>query len=156
MTIGISCPAGYYCPAGAVRALPCPVGTYNDQTATSGSTACKACIGGSYCSTEGLTAVTGDCAAGYFCYQNSPSATPLVNLTVLGTNYLSSTYGLCPQGYYCPAKTSIPTACAAGYYLDAEAKSSITDCIVCPPGFYCATPGLPLPTAKCPAGYFCP
>lgn len=100
--------------------------------------------------------MSGACSAGYFCISGSNSATPLVNLTLLGTTTATNTYGLCPQGYYCPASTSDPVACPIGYYLDAEASDALADCIKCPPGQYCATVGLPGPNGKCLAGYYCP
>ena len=41
------CMAGYYCPAGASYAIPCP--------------------GGEYCAGEGLNQTSGICDAGFYC-----------------------------------------------------------------------------------------
>lgn len=43
-------------------------------------------------------------------------------------NFLMTSGGICPVGYFCPMGSSKPTACNAGEY--------------------CATPGLPLPTGE--------
>lgn len=102
MAIGIACPAGYYCPAGTVKPIPCTVGTYNPTAASSGSGACISCDAGSYCDEEGLTYVKGVCSAGYFCTTGAPSATPAINLTLTANAAYATLYGICPRGYYCP------------------------------------------------------
>ena len=64
--MGVPCPAGSYCLAGASASL-CPIGTYMPYTGATSLAECIACDPGSYCATEGLTAVTGQCALGYYC-----------------------------------------------------------------------------------------
>ena len=108
MTTGLTCPAGFYCSSGAINPVPCSYGTINPTAGSALTGACQPCTGGKYCGDTALTVESGDCAAGYFCYSGSPSPTPLFNLTALGTVYTQTTYGQCPQGFYCPAATQIP------------------------------------------------
>ncbi len=77
----------------------------------------------------------------------------------------------CPKGFYCPSYSSIVTTtnpyqmyqCPAGTYLNLVSKSSVDDCIKCPPGLACETKGISddltiTATAapyKCKAGFFC-
>ena len=156
MTAGLPCLAGNYCPSGAINPSPCALGTFNPTAATTTAGACGACTGGKYCGLTGLTVESGSCAAGYFCYSGSSSATPIANLTSLGTTYLVTTSGLCPQGYYCPAGTQIPIACGIGYYLNYEGASQLSQCIQCRAGSYCSQTGLVSPSGSCSAGYYCP
>lgn len=74
----------------------------------------------------------------------------------MGTTYSLQKYGLCPKGYYCPAGTSTPNACLAGYYLDADGSDDISDCLKCPAGYYCSSAGLGEPDGQCAANYYCP
>lgn len=39
-TLGRQCPAGSYCPSGAITEIPCPPGFYQDEA---GKESCKAC-----------------------------------------------------------------------------------------------------------------
>ena len=108
MAAGSDCPAGNYCPVGTINPSPCPIGTFNPNAATSNSNACQDCSTGKYCSSEGLTAVSGTCDPGYFCKAASPSKTPVMNLTIVANAAYIDYYGICPRGNYCPAGTSIP------------------------------------------------
>jgi hypothetical protein len=65
---------GYYCPAGTVSPLPCPIGTYGDAIQLSLATECKPCPAGKYCNQMALTTadlVNKDCHAGYICLGSS-------------------------------------------------------------------------------------
>jgi hypothetical protein len=77
-TTTTACPAGHYCPENTKSSTeyPCPIGTYSDKTLRTEPKDCLACPPGSYCAAAGLTAVSGDCSAGYYCTIASPSATP--------------------------------------------------------------------------------
>ena len=60
--------AGYYCPYGTGENLQmCPAGTYNPVEGLASEDQCTQCNGGRYCQYPGLSAVSGNCAAGYFC-----------------------------------------------------------------------------------------
>lgn len=62
------CSPGYYCPYQTGANLqPCPAGTYNPVYGLSNVSQCVQCDGGKYCLTDGLSAVSGDCQAGYYC-----------------------------------------------------------------------------------------
>lgn len=87
---------------------------------------CIKCDPGSYCSSAGLTAVSGTCTAGYYCTLQSTTATP---------SSATSTGGPCTVGHYCPAGATVE--------------------IPCPPKKYCSTALLTAPTGPCLAGYYC-
>ena len=62
------CLPGYYCPYKTGADLqPCPTGTYNPSYGMHNVTQCTQCDGGKFCVTPGLSAVSGDCASGYYC-----------------------------------------------------------------------------------------
>ena len=63
---GNICPAGKYCEIGSITGTGCPKGTFSSLTGLTNATECEDCTGGYYCSTEGLTTVTGTCWAGRF------------------------------------------------------------------------------------------
>ena len=65
---GNICPAGKYCEIGSITGTGCRKGTFSSLTGLTNATECEDCTGGYYCSTEGLTAVTGTCWAGRFCF----------------------------------------------------------------------------------------
>eukprot|EP00704_Kipferlia_bialata_P000894 g894.t1 len=145
-TEGQECPAGYYCPAGTSVPTACPSGTYKSTTGGMAVTDCVECSAGSYCDLSGLSAVAGDCAAGYYCTGGSSSATPQL---VDGANV----YGyVCPAGHYCEAGTSEPEPCAEGTY---QPRSQKTSCSACPEGYYCDETGMSS-SVECPLGYYCP
>lgn len=58
-TFGDYCPSGHYCPLGTGSPVPCPRGTYLPETGRSLDQHCLDCPGGYYCSSDGLTNVTG-------------------------------------------------------------------------------------------------
>ena len=62
----VDCPTGHYCPTGTINPERCPIGTYNDLTNQIAQSDCKSCTAGKFCSSEGLSAVSGTCSAGYF------------------------------------------------------------------------------------------
>jgi hypothetical protein len=108
---------------------------------------CLDCPAGKACETKGdLTAAADlpDCAAGFYCAGAASTRYPYTELT----NF----YGPCPTGYYCEAGTSSPTACPAGYFSMQERAISIDYCLICPPGFMCATEGLSEPTGPSEEG----
>ena len=73
------CDPGWYCTLGSSLQQPtdpeggkCLAGTYCPQ----GSSAPLGCDEGSYCETDMLSAVTGNCTAGYYCTGNSTTGQP--------------------------------------------------------------------------------
>ncbi|CAK7320737.1 hypothetical protein VULLAG_LOCUS22832 [Vulpes lagopus] len=87
------CPQGYYCPLGTAVATHhrCPVGTYGHQGGLRSITECQLCPAGKFCAQAGLTAPTGDCAAGHWCKGGATSKDPTDGARGL----------LCPAGHYC-------------------------------------------------------
>ena len=110
-TAGGKCPKGHYCTAGTLAPIPCPVGTYNDDTGKSKSTDCVNCPGGYYCDEVGLTnAIIKSrnkvCDAGYYCTGKATTPTPIDG----------TTGNICTKGHYCPEGATAVTKCAAGTY----------------------------------------
>ena len=62
-----SCPAGYYCLAGATAGTACPLGTYNPSAGKGVSTACITVPAGYYADVVATTSIaTNLCPAGYY------------------------------------------------------------------------------------------
>ena len=63
----------------------------------------------------------------------------------------------CPVGYYCLNGTEFSTqyACPAGTYNPSTRLEREDQCLDCPAGKYCETPGLDTWTGDCQAGYWC-
>lgn len=152
-----TCSAGYYCTVGSPSAQPgataptgyqtifpitsyggkCPAGTY----CPAGTPTAIPCRVGHVCPTEGMDETgmaANPCPAGRVCEAGLSAAGPL-----------------CPAGHYCPAGSSAGTPCPAGTYLATEGAQAVTDCLDCPGGQYCGSPGLSSPTGTCSAGYLC-
>ena len=135
------CAAGYYCDAGAASATDstklCPTGHY----CLAGCTVPTVCPQGTVRNTVGGAAISDcvNCAAGYYCITSVP-----VPYT-------------CPKGYYCPAGSSAPTACAIGYFLNTTGNTQLSNCIPCDPGYSCMQSGLAEERDyPCPVGNYCP
>jgi len=141
------CPTGHYCLEGSSSATRCPIGTFNPLTNGEALSACQDCLPGSYCSSEGISSVSGACSAGYFCKtksQQQASETPSVD----------GNYGPCPVGHYCGAGTSEPVRCPPGTYNPSTKQSLLTNCINCSAGTYCAESGRSANGVACSAGFF--
>lgn len=124
--IGGFCKKGSFCPAGSHEPLPCTPGYY--------------------CLTDKLDSESGVCAAGHYCNGSTIYSHP-VNQT---------TGDRCPKGYYCPTKSSYPTACPPGTYADTEYNQFKNNCKPCIPGMFCPTFGLDYPSGNCSEGFYCP
>jgi hypothetical protein len=128
------CAPGYYCPGGDITStLNCTKGNY----CAGGNSAPVACSQGTYTSGTGL-----------------------------------SSCDICPAGSWCGLATSVPQPCAAGFYClqgsiqandqscpsgtynNRTGASQQSDCLPCPPGYYC-TAATSTPTLKCGPGYYC-
>ncbi|KAE9138231.1 hypothetical protein PF007_g1495 [Phytophthora fragariae] len=151
----ITCPAGYYCRTGISSPEPCPIGTYANATGLRAVEDCLACPPGMYCDSTALTVPRGLCDPGYYCTSGAYTSAPM--------NYESTLFGVsnrhtgdqCPQGAYCPLGSASPTLCPPGTYNNFTGLESVERCVPCPPGEYCETPGLLLPTGSCHPGYYC-
>ncbi|XP_030258688.1 zonadhesin isoform X7 [Sparus aurata] len=133
------CSQGYWCPPGqtVATALPCPLGHFCSE----GSAAPEPCPSGTYQDREKQAACS-VCEAGYYCDMR------LANASLLRP---------CPKGHYCPAGTALPNQhpCPRGSFNPRQHAHSLTDCMHCPAGQYCASVGLSEPTGPCHAGYWC-
>lgn len=147
LTAGTACPVGFYCPTGSAEPLPCPPGTYRATEGAKSKSECTNCDGGKYCEFAGKSAVTGDCAAGYYCKTGSPFEKP-------GDDEPNK-YGPCPKGSYCVAGTTNPVGCSEGTYNPSMFGESSADCLACPSTKYCKGTGLDAPTGQCRLGYYC-
>ena len=83
---------------------------------------------------------------GYYCNSSASVHSPTDGLTG----------DVCPMGFYCPFASVAPEPCPSGYYLSSERNSQPSACIICDPGTYCSSQGLPFPEDNCTQGYYCP
>ena len=149
-----TCPAGSYCPVNSNKPTPCPQGTFSASTGLQAVGDCTACTAGKYWSGTGLTAVTGNCMAGYYWKSYAFSQMPSTDSST--AIEADQRYGPWNSGSYCPAATGTPILCIAGTYNDAIMGAASTDCKACLPGKYWAGTGNKAPTGDCQAGYYCP
>ena len=154
---GAPCTVGHYCPEGTPDPIPCPHGTYMNETHAD---ACWTCTAGYYC-VAGL--IPQLCPPGYYC----PAGTGIVWESCPRGTFSTQT-GLanatqctpCLGGYYCGETnaTTITGECTAGYYCTEGSDTPTPDVNYqgtagpCPTGHYCAV-RTTTPT-PCPVGYF--
>eukprot|EP00767_Chilomastix_cuspidata_P000870 gnl/Chilomastix_cuspidata/1248.p1 GENE.gnl/Chilomastix_cuspidata/1248~~gnl/Chilomastix_cuspidata/1248.p1 ORF type:complete len:6697 (-),score=752.02 gnl/Chilomastix_cuspidata/1248:22-17397(-) len=186
------CPAGFYCPADSTEPTACVGGEYQPLMGQSEPLACPE---GYYC--EGETVTPEICPVGHWCpegteffddhpcsiatYNPIEGATSVGNCLECPAGYLCSESALdmydtlCPEGYYCPQRTtptqleanicdrghycpegsSVPTPCPVGTYSSEMGMTSLSDCDICPGGSYCAQEGLYEVTGECSEGWYC-
>ena len=87
-------------------------------------------------SCPGLTAVVGECQAGYYCPDGSIQDTEVV----------------CPDGSYCPSGSGVPTDCPNGTYSNQTGLASTSQCTPCLEGYYCNGFGLTTVSGPCREG----
>jgi len=99
----VACPVGSWCPVNSVSGIQflCPAGTYGSTAGLSDPKCTDFCDAGCVCKAGSTVKCAADCPAGFFCVKGTGGEVKPV---------------LCPEGYYCPAKSAIPTACPAGKY----------------------------------------
>ena len=119
-----SVPCRLLLPCSTSTAQPCLACTYSPSLGLVNQSQGLTCSPGSYCSQMGLSAVSGLCAAGFYCTSRALAANP---------NYGSSYSGPCPMGHYCTAGTAVPLGCASGSYSQQTGLSSFP---TCPAGYY--------------------
>lgn len=126
------------CSRGSKMWRSCPTGSY----CVTGSGLPVLCPAGRFGSATLLTAATcnGACTAGYFCVAGSTSATATI----------------CPLGSYCPASSSVATACAAGLYGSTTALATSSCTGPCTAGYWCPLGASSATANACAAGYYCP
>nr|CEL64355.1 TPA: GCC2 and GCC3 domain-containing protein [Neospora caninum Liverpool] len=132
---GSPCPAGGYCPAGALIVQPCSAGKYNPTEGAASEDACEVCPPGSYCLGSGSSSPDGKCSPGHFCPQGSSRATE----------------NKAAKGYFAEAGASKQTPCARGSFAP---DPGMHQCLACPAGTYCPSEGMHAPL-QCPQGSYC-
>ncbi|KAF7241191.1 Sushi, von Willebrand factor type A, EGF and pentraxin domain-containing protein 1, partial [Varanus komodoensis] len=129
---GGKCFPGSFCPEGSPEPIPCPPGFY--------------------CNAPGLSAPSGECAAGFYCTGGAFSPKPVDGVTGK----------ICPEGMYCceyfsaslildqgSSGSQVPSLCPPGTFSNLLGQSRISDCQLCPSGFYCEGSGLRTPSGEC-------
>ncbi|CDW71823.1 cast multi-domain protein [Stylonychia lemnae] len=174
----LSCPKGYYCPAGSETPRNCTPGSYCiDQTEHNqvyqcsngkygtvfmgtSENVCNACPEGYFCPKGSVQPVK--CPTGFFCQENQESgmANPCPSGTYSGPFSLTSRdqCQTCPTGYYCPTASTLPKACPTGTYNPSTGQGSISDCLSCPERRPCPFYGLSTFDLGlyCAHGHYCP
>ncbi len=179
------CSLPYIYNAGTPRELPCPPGTYNPIEGQSSLTDCLSCNPGFYClenatlptgpcqpgfycptnvsngqldrniGSYGPTQIP--CPGGTF-QSNFTSMEmsdcvecPEGSFCVEG----SSNPAICPMGFYCIAGLEAPIPCPVGTIGNNASLFDVLQCVPCPPGQYCDSPGLTSPRGSCDPGFVC-
>lgn len=131
------CPRGHYCPHATPRPITCPMGTFNPNLLGKALSDCRPCVAGMYC-IEASVHPSGDCDRGFYCPTN-----------ITATQVLNGEPGLI-IGSHGPKQ--IP--CPGGTYRNATGGRFVSDCVLCPEGFFC-----PVASAiphVCSRGFYCP
>ena len=170
------CPSGTYNPnnSSAIlqNCLPCPLGK---SCPSLGTVTPNTCLEGYYCP-QGFLLIShsfiipgtifftsNPCPAGTFGSSNNLtrvddcSICPAGFSCASGSNLINQQPIACSVGHYCPSGTAYATEypCPGGTYNPFTNATKSTDCIICPPGSYCAV-AASVPTGACASGYYCP
>lgn len=175
MTAGTICDNAYYCSGeatdsvtgvttteGNVFGMPCPAGSFGDQTRsftvdgvtyTDGrgrltSSDCDVCTEKYYCDEVGTTEVVGLCARGFMCATGSDRSGPYVTTYIKPALGITGQSGMCEAGTYCQYGQDQQDCLATNYTISPQQS----DCLYCPPGHYCLG-GTHIDT--CTLGYYC-
>ena len=105
---GTECPNGSYCPTGTPSPVHCPKGTYQPSVHKARVEDCVGCDPGKFCSETGLSAVSDDCAAGFFCRGSANKSNPEDGVTG----------DICPVGSFCVKGSIQPHTCYNGTYMN--------------------------------------
>ena len=75
----------------------------------------------------------------------------------VGTSQPNASNHICALGMYC-SDGAMELKCPAGTFGNASGLIDISECSLCPPGFYCpeGTAGYPRTELQCPMGHYCP
>ncbi|KFG30653.1 GCC2 and GCC3 domain-containing protein [Toxoplasma gondii p89] len=146
------CPATFFCETGKGKKA-CPDGTYSDATGLSASSECLECPTTKFCANGRIQDA---CSAGFICGlgvgpTGTPSGSPADERP---PRYAVQLGEPCPRGAYCPAGIDAPLRCPPGTTTASTGATSVTDCVGCSPGFYCAA--VNTAATGCPRGHYCP
>ena len=149
----------------------CPAGTICKKSCTIASVS-TFCGLSTYPTFESQANGGNACSKNAFCppgtIQEFTNITAQVTMQNLGSSYLSSAIPIpagfidnlltvCPPGFYCPQGTmgaANQIGCPLGTYRADSMGMDVSDCGVCPAGYYCGVIGTFAPFI-CPTGFFC-
>ena len=144
---GISVPIGSHTPT------RCPPGTFSPQIGNTNISDCLSCLPGSFCFSNGLSAVSGPCDAGYYCSRGAVTSQQVA---------LTTTGGPCGPGTYCLSGSFTASPCPLGTYSMRHSNDGNithqyhqTFCDLCKPGYVCDSLGLQKPNKLCGNGSWC-
>lgn len=149
VSVPTDCDPGHYCEEGSINPTPCPFGKYRLNSLGTLEGDCTDCDSGKFCGDYALTAITGTCAAGFYCTTKARVEKPVT--------VSAGEYGICPEGNYCEAGQQ-PATCDAGTFRSATGgKVKADDCWQCLEGHKCETAGMTTMDAStmCDNGYRC-
>ena len=145
--------AGYFAPTGSTAQTPCAKGTYMDASITV-KDSCTACTGGKYMDQEGTTACKA-CDAGYYCSPGSAAPLPCPGGRRMDTSlpFMTSEDDCitCDAGYSCSVGTANQSACLPGSYGPEPGRST---CLLCPAGKFTGNASN-VWCQPCTRGYLC-
>lgn len=161
---GTVCPGGHFCPQNSGAPLPCPGGTYNEQSGSEDISYCSMCPAGFFCPSG--TSHPLPCSAGTYnplLGQDDNSDCQLCRAGLACTTIaLTEPNELCSAGHFCPEgshKSADPdNQCPAGTFTDYHNLTAARECSPCPAGESClsGTGGVSSPRLLCALGHFCP
>ncbi|KAI4904543.1 hypothetical protein NFI96_029611 [Prochilodus magdalenae] len=158
-SVELSCPEGWFCPAGTAMAYKsgqqCPPG----HACPYGSVKPAICLSGTYQSQPAQPSCH-PCPPGFYCLEGASAPVPCPAGTVSQVKGLHSLLDCptCPPGLYCnsTALTSPSGPCSAGHFCSSGATETAPVSQrygdICPAGYYCPEQSsAPLP---CPVGHY--
>ena len=169
---GDICPAGYFCPRGSSRPLPCKLGQYCPQAALDEPVG--NCTAGYYCNDSSTVPDQFDCPIGHYCPSGTgiPVPCPQGKFSNTIKNTELADCRDCTPGSFCAGTGNFaPTdECAANYYCPGGQGTATPGEYLCTAGHFCKV-GTPQPVRcengtfqneagkssckSCPAGYYC-
>jgi hypothetical protein len=141
------CPQGLFCALTSAAPTPCSAGKYGNKTGqTVENEACSNCTSGKYSNSSGASVCT-TCPQGHFCYGTGETAPTPCPAGTFGDKEESETCSNCTsgrysnssgvsvctpclEGHFCygPGKSTAPTPCPAGKFVDKEESEMCSNC----------------------------
>ncbi|RUS80254.1 hypothetical protein EGW08_011983, partial [Elysia chlorotica] len=129
------CWGGYYCTGGASNPRQHIVdpGHYSPN----GSASQIECLRGTYQPFPAQPSCL-ECEPGYVCPDKA-----------------MTDHNFCEAGRYCGNGTTVMSDCPPGTYSNQTHLTTLSECTICPRGYYCRDRGATAPTGMCNAGHIC-